>query len=558
MKTILIFPLAVFILLAGCVPAPSDPYTLIAAGETMLKGTQAAATQTAESVIRANEAAVLQQMQTQASVDNAASATAQILYSNATATALYFDAQATQAAATAQAIATQEAQNASATRQAVELAQLQAGATATQQAALSLANAEAARLAREKVVTVILWVAVFAAIGLFIFLAYEFGRIFNQSYGKQRAWIHGAESFIMDTQRGPVIVTPRKMFSPAMQIEAQTGAATMPQLSPLDAQMYTTLAALAVELQREVSKRAQWFTPLGKSGEAFAPMPENPIPAALPMPELKPLPMFTDRHILIAGATGTGKTHTARYLLQNRESVIVLDPHAAPDGWPNHCEVIGGGRDFESIARVVSQMIGLMNERYQERGRGLGYFPPLTLAVDEIPAIVAHQPAVAKMLMQIGMEGRKAGVYLVLLSQSVLVRSLHIEGQGDLRENFATVKLNALPPGMPQDTPRTATVLVGNLHKPESEENYIIPALSTSAPKPPAARFDLTSLPAPQIAPQAGGPEQAEKIRVLYAEGQSMREIQKQLFGYTGGAAYEAVKQALESATTTTPAPVLA
>jgi hypothetical protein len=202
-------------------------------------------------------------------------------------------------------------------------------------------------------------------------------------------------------------------------------------------------------------------------------------------------------------------------------------------------------------------MVGLMDERYQQRGSGIGYFPPVTLAVDEIPALVAHQPNAAKMLMQLGMEGRKAGLYLVLLSQSVLVRSLHIEGQGDLRENFATVKLNTLPPGTSQDTPRQCTVIVGSLNKPESEDRYLVPALTPSRFPEQAARFDLTSLPAP-FAPVQSGPAESEKICVLHAEGYSLNEIQRQLFGYTGGKAYETVKSVLENNTTTPTAPILA
>ena len=84
--------------------------------------------------------------------------------------------------------------------------------------------------------------------------------------------------------------------------------------------------------------------------------------------------------------------------------------------------------------------------------------------------------------MQIGMEGRKVNVFLLLLTQSILVRSLGIEGQGDLRENFATVRIDPLPSGVSQDTPRTVTVIVGNLAKPESQERYIVPASVPGVP----------------------------------------------------------------------------
>lgn len=475
--------LLIGLLIAACVPTPSDPYTLQAAGEHALNTAYQQMTATAESAIRANEAAILVQAQTQASNDNAATATAQVLYSNATATALYYEAQATQQAATAQVIATQEAQLATATAQAVKLAQIQANATATQAAQVRMADAEAARLSREKVITVLGWLAVFILAGVAIFLMVRLAEMFIDTARRQRSWIPGAESFTWETEKGLSLIQPRKMFSPAIQLEQKTGVVTMPQLSSLNEQLYTTLAALAVELQREISKRAQWFTPMGKHGESFAPMPiqETPTPL-LPTASLQPLPMFTDRHVLIAGATGRGKTHTARYLLQARQTAYVLDPHDDGATWPEHCTVIGGGRDFTSIAQTIERMIELMNNRYQQRGMGASQFNPVTLAVDEIPALVAHQPEISKKLMQIGMEGRKAGLFLVLMSHSVFVRSLGIEGQGDLRENFATVKLDPLPPGVSEDTPRQCTVIIGNLHKPESEEKYIVPALGNSVP----------------------------------------------------------------------------
>ena len=166
------------LLVVACVPTTSDPYTLQAAGEHAVNTAYQQMTATAESAIRANEAAILVLAQTLASNDNAATATAQVLYSNATATALYYEAQVTQQAATAQAIATQEAHLATSTARAVNLAQMQMNATATQQAQVRLAEAEAAQLAREKVVTVLGWLAVFILAGVAIFLASVGGNVY--------------------------------------------------------------------------------------------------------------------------------------------------------------------------------------------------------------------------------------------------------------------------------------------------------------------------------------------------------------------------------------------
>lgn len=103
-------PLLFFaVTLAACLP--SDPYTLRAAADTLIEGTHIAQTETAEAVVRENQAAVLEQMQTQQSSDNGATATAHVVFLDATATALALDAAATQQAATQELEAILEAIN---------------------------------------------------------------------------------------------------------------------------------------------------------------------------------------------------------------------------------------------------------------------------------------------------------------------------------------------------------------------------------------------------------------------------------------------------------------
>lgn len=541
--------LAFALVLSACLP--SDPYTLRAAADSMIEATHAAQTVTAEAVVRENQAVVLAQMQTQTANDNLATSTAQTFQMAATGTALYFEAQSTQAAATAQAIATQEAQTIQATRQAFALAELQQGATATSsyvstQTALEYSRQTAA-LAREKVITVAGWVALFVFTIIVLILGWQFVQWGMRTQTAKRSWVEGAEAFGFDHGHGLTIVTPRRMFSPAMQLDAR-GQATMPQLTAPDLQAHTTWGALLVEMEREKSKKPTWFTPVGKSGrgESFTPLPDAEAPLQLPAPQLSPLPMLSGRHILIAGATGTGKTHTARYLLRARqdEQVQILDPHFKPGEWPGEFDILGGGRDFDAIEAAIGMAYEMMTLRFQQRKKGAGHFEPLTLVVDEIPAITKYKPEAAAHLQALANEGRKIAIYLMLLSQSVLVKPLGLEGAGDLRANFATVRLNPLPEGTPEAAPRTVTLIIGDLHKPESEEKYLVPNLPGLVPEAMPlvpnlvpGRLGTTAEPGGTWFPDENTPaepgSQAETalVKQLHAQGYGLGKIASLLGG---------------------------
>lgn len=473
-------------ILVGCVPA-NDPYTLMSAGEEAIRRAELQLTSTAGAAIEHEEAAILQQAQTQTSNDNRATETAQGYHLSATGTALYFEAQSTQAAATAQAIATQEAQIVSATRQAFALAELQQGATGTAQVVQTQTamdfDRQTAQIGREKVVTIAAWIAVFVGVIVALYLAFRFVEWAMKTQTGRRSWVEGAESFAYDNGQGLTVIAPRRMFSPALQLDGK-GRITMPQLVAPDLQAATTAGALMVELEREKSKKAQWFTPLGKNGagESFTQLPDGALPAQLPAPALNPLPMLFGRHVMIVGPTGGGKTYTARYLLQARRSAYILDPHNKPGIWPDGYKIVGGGRRFDEIAQVIRETTTLMTERYKLRAAGTEYFEPVHLVTDEIPAIVRDRPESATDLMLLAREGRKVEIYLILITQSNTVKSLGIEGEGDTRENFATVKVAPLAPGQADDTPRRCTVIIGALNKPESEEAYIVPSLPDRVP----------------------------------------------------------------------------
>ena len=168
-----------------------------------------------------------------------------------------------------------------------------------------------------------------------------------------------------------------------------------------------------------------------------------PEPAARPLlPQGQQLPQFPKAencHIMIAGETGSGKSTAARAFLQHRQNVVVLDPHYKPGSWGNVC-VIGAERDYDSIGVFMEKMQGMLTERYVQRAQGKTNFSPITVAADEMPSIVmALGRQIADYWREWLREGRKVGLFFVAMTQSTRVKTLGIEGEGDLLENFAYV-----------------------------------------------------------------------------------------------------------------------
>jgi len=151
------------------------------------------------------------------------------------------------------------------------------------------------------------------------------------------------------------------------------------------------------------------------------------------------LPQIRHGHALVAGETGSGKSTAMRAVLAPRPNVVVLDPHSSGSDW-GAARVVGGGRDFNAIREYMSQMERMLAGRYEERAGGRMEFDSHTVAVDEMPAIVAEIGRDIEGIWRSWLrEGRKVGLYLVLATQSTRVRTLGIEGERDLLENFGVV-----------------------------------------------------------------------------------------------------------------------
>lgn len=201
-----------------------------------------------------------------------------------------------------------------------------------------------------------------------------------------------------------------------------------------------------------VYERSRPITVLDVSGprvlipsNSYQVLPSPRSPLALPEPAAETavtpinLPPLTQGHVLIAGETGSGKTTAMLSVLKRRQNVTVLDPHDDGKTWGN-AQVIGGGRDFQTINQYLVTMQQMLSDRYALRSQGQNAFDPLTVATDEMPAIVAALGrGIDDVWREWLREGRKVGLYFCVSTQSTRVKTLGVKGEGDLLQNFSYI-----------------------------------------------------------------------------------------------------------------------
>lgn len=242
---------------------------------------------------------------------------------------------------------------------------------------------------------------------------------------------------------------------------------------------------------------------------------------------------------LIVGASDSGKTTLLQWLVSRRlntSQVIVIDPHSYPDKYPAGCDVIGLGRNYPEIERALAALVKLMTKRYDEIGRGVVaemHHSRVTILIDEWRAITGNlgKPA-SDAIKALLTESRKAAFSVFVASHSDRARPLGLEGEYDLKDGFAIVKLSNIN-GNRQATIDTgngemAAVLPGAFNSPAPQVIEHGPLLSYSEPDDTESDDDFTG-----------------RVIEMYQAGETITGITRRLFGYKNQTKVQQIKQIL-------------
>ena len=178
----------------------------------------------------------------------------------------------------------------------------------------------------------------------------------------------------------------------------------------------------------------------------------SPVPSqlALPgpmtdiMPHEKWFPIACESlHVIVLGESGSGKTTMAKAMAVKAGmagKTFACDPHGRMKDW-NGVTVIGAGRDYEAIDGFFKGIMAEMDKRYKAYEAGHDHFERITIFVDETTSIAKKCKLWDSFFADLSCEGRKVEMRLVILIHGKGVKTLKLEGQGDLRHNLQFVYL---------------------------------------------------------------------------------------------------------------------
>jgi energy-coupling factor transporter ATP-binding protein EcfA2 len=240
---------------------------------------------------------------------------------------------------------------------------------------------------------------------------------------------------------------------------------------------------------------------------------------------------------LIVGPSDSGKTTLLQWLISRRSQTsksIVIDPHGWPDKWPSST-VVGTGRNYIEIDRALDALVRLMTKRYDEIGKGMvveGMHPRVTILIDEWRAIVYNVKGASEAIKALLTESRKAAFSVFVASHSDRAKPLGLEGEYDLKDGFAVVRLAVV------NGQRQATLDTGNGEAPATLPGPFVGSI------PQVVDIDRLTFTEADLEPEPTVTE--THIMQLYGQGESFNEIARQVFGNTGGKQTKRIKEILQ------------
>ena len=150
------------------------------------------------------------------------------------------------------------------------------------------------------------------------------------------------------------------------------------------------------------------------------------------------------RHIIILGDTGTGKTTTAQYIaVENSISTEVLvrvydceGMFKCLPGWQH----IGLGENFDAINTAMKEDLDNLSHFFAS-GQPEAKEPTHIYIGEEYPDIVDQCEHSSKWIDRHARRGRKAGRFLILLSQYDQIKAFGLEGKSSLLKNLRIIRL---------------------------------------------------------------------------------------------------------------------
>jgi hypothetical protein len=503
-------------------------------------------------------------------------------------TQVAFDIRLTEDAQVAAAIAarasqeaTEQAQNAQAT---LESAYIAAESTAV---AAEAAKAAAGAERGQKINAVLAWVELFAPYALGIFVVAIVLAIFRAS-NRNRIIAHDQSGAY------PIIESDGKLTHPDRMVEANID----PRIgsgAPMDVQARITENAQKVDAIRMMKAGKPGNKILSSVGNAPAEAPRSLPPASVPWAAIerwdgKSIPLGAGKeglislganvapHLLVAGTTGSGKTRCGlrpamAAALARGDQAIILDRSG------NNFSVFEGHPNAHlTVLDEPEQAIGYLRSAYTELQRRLTDLnaakastwerapqigPRVWIVMDEFSNLAdeldpINRNELWRWTRMVAAQGRQGGIYLALALQDPTAKSIDLR----IRRNCTRVAFKV------QDLAASQVVLgaAGAESLPPGHFMTVLGSLiygvGFDAPGGPSdealtaflGRSRVLPLPEPawlkdvedadfEMSDQSA----EERIRSMARAGASIAQICREVYGYQGGAAYEAVRKVLGS-----------